>query len=355
MQLGRQGFLKQRIFRIRSNHYLTTNRWLGRARIFPLVLALTIPLGACQITPQASQFAETVVPKSAAQASDSTASSASSSASIEANNQGILDDLKSATFVYLGEVHNRAGDRAGQLAILEALYQDNPKLAISMEMFQRPFQPFLDAYLAGEIDEATLVEKTEYEQRWGFPWESYAPILQFAKANQIPVIAANTPTEILRKVAREGLESLSGDDFRYIPPREDIRLDNEAYRDQLRGIFAHHMHGGHGNSDGFERFFSAQVTWDETMAEAIANFHRENPDHRIVSISGLGHVSYGYGIPDRVKRRIPDPQYQHRSVLFAPHNRPASADQGDATDHTWRYEASPSESKRNPKQALPSL
>ncbi len=328
--------------------HLHHQRGFGTARLLPLVLALSLPLGACQLTSQTSDVVSGVVPNPPAQASDGTRPTPELTADAKAINDAILDDLKGATFVYLGEVHNQPGDRAGQMAILEALYEDNPKLAISMEMFQRPFQPFLDDYLAGEIDEAELVAKTEYEQRWGFPWESYAPILRFAKENQVPVIAANTPTEILRKVAREGLDNLSGDDFRYIPPREEILLDNQAYRDQLQGIFSQHMHSGHGNSDGFERFFSAQVTWDETMAEAIAKFHAENPDYRIVSISGLGHVSYGYGIPSRVERRVDD-GLEHRSVLFTHQDRklPPNADQ--AADHFWRYAELPRR-----RQSLPS-
>ena len=311
-------------------------RWMSPAKILPLILTLLIPLGACQLNPKISK-ANTVVPNQPAQGSEIADSTPVLTEAAQQNNAAILQDLKGATFVYLGEVHNQPGDRTGQLKILETLHKNNPKLAISMEMFQRPFQPFLDAYLAGEIDEATLVEKTEYKTRWGFPWESYAPILRFAKANQIPVIAANTPTEILRKVAREGLENLEENDFRYIPPREEIRLDNDAYRAQLQEVFGHHAHGGHGNSDGFERFFAAQVTWDETMAEAIAQFHRQNPEYRIVSISGLGHVTYGYGIPDRVKRRIPDPELQHRSVLFTQQGRELPDTAPDTADHFWRY------------------
>ncbi|MEM9246424.1 MAG: ChaN family lipoprotein [Cyanobacteria bacterium P01_F01_bin.153] len=258
------------------------------------------------------------------------------------SNDEILEALKSATFVYLGEIHNRPGDRTGQIEILAALQQealrnDRPKLAISLEMFQRPFQPLLDAYLAGEIDEETLVRESEYETRWSFPWESYAPILRFARANRIPVLAANTPTEILHKVARQGLESLDGDDFLYVPPRDEIRVDNDSYRAQLLGAFGHHGVTA-STSDTFERFFAAQVTWDETMAEAIADFHRQNPDHRIVSISGLGHVSYGYGIPDRVKRRIPATKFQHCSVLFAPESRALPNAIANATDYVWRYD-----------------
>ncbi len=317
---------------------MTPKRWVSRGWVLALTMAAV--LVALAMPPQALAIADSTNTPSADQpVADRYDRYIEIS---QENNDEILEDLKSATFVYLGEIHNRPGDRTGQIEILAALQQealrnDRPKLAISLEMFQRPFQPLLDAYLAGEIDEETLVRESEYETRWSFPWESYAPILHFARANRIPVLAANTPTEILHKVARQGLESLDGDDFLYVPPRDEIRVDNDSYRAQLLGAF-----GRHGvtasTSDTFERFFAAQVTWDETMAEAIADFHRQNPDHRIVSISGLGHVSYGYGIPDRVKRRIPATEFQHRSVLFAPESRALPNAIANATDYVWRYD-----------------
>src|SRR4028118_1674358 len=172
--------------------------------------------------------------------------------------QQISQELVKANAVYLGETHNSPEDHKAQLEILQALHQQNRKIAIAMEMFQRPIQdapalhqqnrkfaspmdifqrPFqyvLDQYLAGKITETQLVEQSEYEKRWGFPWENYAPLLGFAKTNQLPVLALNTPTEVTRKVARNGLESLTTDERRYIPPISEIRTDNADYREMAR-------------------------------------------------------------------------------------------------------------------------
>ncbi|HBE21846.1 MAG TPA: hypothetical protein DEG17_15910 [Cyanobacteria bacterium UBA11149] len=228
----------------------------------------------------------------------------------------ILDELAKADVVYLGETHNNPDDRKGQLEILQQLEQRNPKIAIAMEMFQRPYQSIIDRYLAGEITEAELIQQTEYEKRWGFPWESYAPLLRFAKENQLPVLALNTPTEITRKVARYGLESLTLEEQKQIPPLTEIKTDNPGYRQMLEEIYAQHQQGNQGNSTSFERFFSAQVLWDETMAETIAQFITANPDYQVIAIAGKGHIIYGYGIPSRVARRINTPDFLQHSVFF---------------------------------------
>lgn len=242
--------------------------------------------------------------------------------------------LLNADVVYLGEQHDRAADHAAQLEIVEALYAEHPDMAIALEMFQRPFQPVIDRYLAGEISETELVAQSEYEQRWGFPWEYYAPILRFAKDNQIPVLALNAPSEVVRQVAQSGLDSLRDEDFRYIPPLSAIDTSNEDYRAFVQTAFG--SHSSHG-SFNFDHFFAAQVVWDETMAETIANFKQSSPDAVVVVLAGSGHVVYGYGIPDRVARRLGESLQQVKVLLNVPRDaQPQASD--EIADVLWYSE-----------------
>jgi uncharacterized iron-regulated protein len=225
----------------------------------------------------------------------------------------ILPELKKAKVVYLGEIHDSSQHHKNQLKIIQELYKNNPKISIGMEMFQRPFQEIINQYIAGKITESQLVEKTEYKNRWGFDWELYAPILRFAKEKQIPVLALNTPSEISRKVAKEGIEKLTTEEKQLIPPVTEIRLDNIPYRQIVLKAFEQHQSAGHGNSNSANRFFLAQVLWDETMADGIAKFIKANPDYQMVVLAGQGHIVYGYGIPSRVERRIQDSNNSNNS------------------------------------------
>lgn len=240
--------------------------------------------------------------------------------------------LAQAAIVYLGETHDSAVDHTAQLAIIQSLHRKNPKVAIALEMFQRPFQPVIDRYLAGDITEAELLAQSEYQKRWGYDWEYYAPILRFAKANQLPVLALNTPAEVTRKVARKGLASLEEDDFRHIPPRQDIDTSNDAYRKLVQSVFE--QHGSHGHSLNLDHFFTAQVLWDETMAEGIANFKRQNPRYQVIVLAGKGHVVYGYGIPDRVSRRL-GKQLSQKIVLLNPNEELQMIELGLVGDMFW--------------------
>ncbi len=219
------------------------------------------------------------------------------------NAEGVMAELDQANVVYLGELHDDPDVHTAQLSYIQALFERDPDLAIGMEMFQRPFQAVLDDYIAGDLSELELLEQTEYEERWGFNWDFYAPILQFAQTHQIPVLALNTPQEITRKVATQGLSSLIGSDLDWIPSLEQITLEDPAYRQYLFEIYSS-FHEGIGHSDGFNRFFEAQVLWDETMADRISTYLQANPDQSVVVLVGQGHVIYDYGIPSRVERNL---------------------------------------------------
>ena len=234
----------------------------------------------------------------------------------------VLQDLAKAEVVYLAETHDRPEDHQAQLYILQELHRLRPNLAIALEMFQRPYQPAIDRYLAGDLSEMELQSETQYQKRWGYPWEFYIPILRFAKQKKLPVVALNTPTEITRKVSRTGLDSLTLAEQQWIPPKSAIRLEPAAYRDRIRQIYDE-IHAGSGNSTNFEKFFLAQVLWDETMADRIASTLQKRPDTLIVVLVGQGHVLYGDGIPNRVARRAGTNGFlrrplQQRSLLLNP-------------------------------------
>ncbi len=228
-----------------------------------------------------------------------------------------LQQLAKAKVVYLGETHDNVKDHRLQLAIIQQLYKKNSKLAIALEMFQRPYQSVVNGYLAGKIDEQELLEKSEYKQRWGYPWQYYAPIAQFAKAKKLPILALNTPTEITRQVAKNGLDSLTPDQQKLIPPISEIHTDNSDYRQLMLSIFQQHQADAKGNSPDFERFFQAQVLWEETMAEGIAQFIKTHPSYQVVVLVGQGHIVYNYGIPNRVARRLQNSPLTQRSMILS--------------------------------------
>jgi aminopeptidase N len=214
----------------------------------------------------------------------------------------VIGKVGDRKIVYVGETHDRFSHHIVQLEVIKALHRQGKKVAIGMEMFQRPFQGAVDDYIAGRIGEREFLKETEYFQRWRFDYNLYRPILQFARAEKIPVAALNIRTEIVEKVAREGLDSLGEEERGFIPRQMDF--SDEAYRDRLREIFREHRDFPGGK---FDFFYQAQILWDETMAESIDSFLKKYPDHQMVVLAGGGHLAFGSGIPRRAARRNGDP------------------------------------------------
>jgi uncharacterized iron-regulated protein len=259
--------------------------------------------------------------------------------SLNANKQfdrtEIITELTKANIIYLGEVHDSEKDHQAQSEIIKTLHDKNPQIAIAFEMFQRQFQPVLNDYIAGTIDELQLIKQSEYDERWGFDWKYYAPIIQFAKKNSLSLLALNTPTEITTKVSTQGLNSLTQEERKQIPPFFEIRTDNRDYRQMLAEVYQQHTHGKHGNSEDIDSFFTTQVLWDETMAEAIAQYHHKNPTDRIIVIAGQGHIIYGFGIPDRVARRLQGKNLIQRSVFISDYEDLKSKKGKPPADYFW--------------------
>lgn len=210
----------------------------------------------------------------------------------------IIDALSSKKIVYVGEIHTNFAHHQVQLAVIRELYKKNKKIAIGMEMFQRPFQGILDDYISGRIDESTMLKKTQYFRRWGFDYNLYKSILDFAKLKGIPVIALNISKEITEKVSKDGIESLSGEEKQQIP--KDIDYRDETYKDRLKKIFEAHQSS---KERKFDNFYQAQLLWDETMSMSVDEFVRKNQDYQMIVLAGTGHLQYGSGIPKRTFRR----------------------------------------------------
>ncbi len=210
----------------------------------------------------------------------------------------IGEKLASKRVVYVGEVHTAYQDHLVQLELLRHLHNHNPDVAIGVEWFQARFQEHLDDYIQKRISEKELLNRTEYYSRWRFDYRLYRPIMQFASEHGIPVIALNASTELIRAISSGGIENLPKEMSTQLPSSYDY--SNAAYEKKLREVYELHPE----SSGEFRWFHESQLTWDETMADNVAKYLKENPAHRMIVFAGSGHVSHRHGIPSRVQRRI---------------------------------------------------
>ena len=214
----------------------------------------------------------------------------------------IIARLSPYQLIYIGEGHTNYEDHLLQLEIARALYEEEPNLAIGMEMFPRSSQAVLDRYLAGELDEKAFLKESHYFNTWRFDFRLYRDIINFAKHNKLPIIALNLEQDVANQVFKSGgTESLGAEDASLLP--SDRKLDEPGYRERIETAYM--MHAGREQNGSFSGFLQAQALWDETMAETIAGYLKAHPDERMVVIAGRGHVDKINAIPPRVARRLP--------------------------------------------------
>ena len=96
----------------------------------------------------------------------------------------LIADLADAQVVYVGESHTNSHHHAIQLALIKGLVETNPQLTIGMEMFDHTYQPVLDQWTAGELDQADFIKKTHWYANWRFDFALYRDILNFIKENR---------------------------------------------------------------------------------------------------------------------------------------------------------------------------
>lgn len=260
-------------------------------------LSLMLCIGCAGAARPETQTAESIV---RSQAVPLALVDASTGKSIDA--EAFLAALRTKRVVYVGERHDEPLDHGVQYAILRQLHRYEPSLAIGMEMFQVPFQEPLTKWSAGLIDETVLRRETEYDERWGFDFGMYRPILEYARNQGIRVIALNAPRELSYAVAKDGVSSLSPEQASALP---ELDLDDEAHRALFDTEFDI---GDHAAEDAIEQYYAAQVVWDETMGSRVAETLADpaGPQKMIV-FAGRVHVKFGLGIPDRAAKRGAQP------------------------------------------------
>ena len=237
----------------------------------------------------------------------------------QVDERAFWDRLAAMRVVCVGEEHPNPHDHWVQLQVVQHLVKRGPRLALGMEMFQRPFQGVLDDYAAKKIDADTLRSRAGWDDRWGYDWNLYAPMIDAVVAAGGALVALNAEKELTKQVAHHGLASLPPDQRARVP---ELNLEDARHRawfdalmESMGGGAAHAKASGSGSGAGSgagadspmdelspENVYTVQVIWDETMADTAVKWLAAHPGQRMVILAGKGHC-HDSAIVDRIKRR----------------------------------------------------
>jgi len=213
----------------------------------------------------------------------------------------ITDIIKQSSKIdvlFFGEEHNDSTAHSLEYALFKGLTEKYPnQAALSMEMFQTDCQLVLNEYLNDLIREKNLLTDA---RAWP-NYKDYRPLVELAKLQHLPVVAANAPSRYTNMVTRNGLSSLqqlSVQAKSYLAP---LPIDTAigAYYDKFVKIM-----GGHEAMSGMQ-IYQSQNLWDATMAWSIAQFLKTHTGFKVLQLNGGFHSEEKLGAVAQLKKYTP--------------------------------------------------
>jgi uncharacterized iron-regulated protein len=212
---------------------------------------------------------------------------------------GFFNEIAEYDIIFIGEVHDFRECQEAELTILKALSERESDLVLALEMFERDVQDALDDYLGGVIPEETFLELS---RPWPNYQECYRPLIEFAKARQLPVIAANVPRRAAAAVAEANEVSahVLGGDGRFVP--DVIHYDSAEYRERFTEMVTGMASSAPMKSKNVDGLYKAQVLKDAVMAGSLEPFL----GRRVLFCCGRFHCDYHLGIPYQLHMNHPE-------------------------------------------------
>lgn len=208
----------------------------------------------------------------------------------------ITSDLNNADVLFFGEEHNDSIGHYLETEIFKALHQQyGGKIVLSLEMFESDNQLALNEYLGGLMDE----NRFSKDVRLWNNYKDYRPMIEYAKQNKIPVIAANPPRRYVSMVTRRGmrsLDSLSKDAKKFLPP-----LPYDTLSGRYREKFMEIMKGSPGS--GSSNIYYSQSLWDAGMGYHIYSYLKKNKGKKIFHCVGKFHSDEKLGTVAQLQNR----------------------------------------------------
>jgi uncharacterized iron-regulated protein len=209
----------------------------------------------------------------------------------------MINDLGSRDIVLFGEFHNNPIAHWLQLEVTKDLGTKR-KLVLGAEMFEQDNQPALDLYLQKKLSAKGL---DSVARLWKNYPTDYAPLVNYAKDNNIPFAASNIPRRYASLVSRGGfgaLDTLTSSQKEWIAPLP-IQYDSSlpGYKKMLD------MMPGHGAGN----FPKAQAIKDATMAHFILKYFEAGK--LFIHYNGAYHSENYEGILWYLKKQQPSLKY----------------------------------------------
>ncbi|MCS6895721.1 MAG: ChaN family lipoprotein [Bacteroidia bacterium] len=222
----------------------------------------------------------------------------------------LLLQAEKADVVFFGELHDDPIAHWLSYELVRDLHAKRQgEILIGMEMFETDQQSALARYLGGLL---TMEQLAETIKLWPNFHTDYAPIVEWAQREKVPVYATNAPRALAREIARAGamvMDRWDADKRSLVAPLPFPRLDSLQSYQQMSEMAANH------GMDP-EPFRLAQMLKDATMAYRIKEVWR--PGKLFFHLNGSFHSDYKEGIAAYLRIYAPTLRVLNVSTVRVP-------------------------------------
>jgi uncharacterized iron-regulated protein len=213
----------------------------------------------------------------------------------EVKYEKMISAAEKADVIFFGEQHNDPISHWLELQVFKSIFEKDKTVALALEMFEADDQVVLNEYINGVIEEKHLLSEAKI---WPNYKTDYKPLVEFAKANKLKVIASNIPRRYANLVYRKGINALDSlpESRQWIAPLPiTIDLELPGYKSMMSSM------GSHGTPGSAENMARSQAVKDATMAFFIL----KNRKGKVYHVNGAYHSQNGEGIIWYLKKSEP--------------------------------------------------
>ncbi|MDQ7031843.1 MAG: ChaN family lipoprotein [Desulfonauticus sp.] len=218
------------------------------------------------------------------------------------SNPKLKPQLLTADYILVGERHLNPCDHKFEELVLKQLLHLGLKPVVGLEMVPEPYQGVLNRFSQHKITLAQLPKQLQWNKNWGYPFKFYQPIFRLARQHQLPLVALNIPSKIVKKWAAQ--KALTPSEQKLLPSR--IILPPQQQKNFLQSLFKRHLFFLSNISIKLNTFLRAQSLWESKMAERAVWAYHHFTQKPVLIFIGAGHIEDDFGLITRLKTFQPE-------------------------------------------------
>jgi uncharacterized iron-regulated protein len=195
---------------------------------------------------------------------------------MQLNLDAVLDKIAEKQVIFIGEIHGTSGIHLLQTEVIKHLKQSGKEVVVALEAFPFTRQEILNQWIGGTLSKYDF--QRAYKTTWSIPFHYYESIFDYAREQQIPLLAINAEDMMIRDVSRKGLGAVPEDFLRklgYTPCSTDA---------EYAALVNNTPHASE-----FPLFCDAERLRDSVMASTIAQAIR-GQNKTVIVLAGVAHA-----------------------------------------------------------------